>query len=201
MITRLQIRMARTALRWGVRDLGRHAGVAANTVSRFENGMGTTVATLGQIQRAFESNGRGDRKQDPGHASARPCGRDRRQAMISVEQLAEIVARKEQLKRIGRERWAGLCPFHQEKSPSFHIYKGRSGASRWHCFGCGADGDGVDWLRKAEHKTYREAGGLKPDPQIQRARERQKRRTLAIKEFRDRHPDSTIPDELLLVDL
>jgi len=57
MITRLQIRMARTALRWGVRDLGRHAGVAANTVSRFENGMGTTVATHGQIQRAFESHG------------------------------------------------------------------------------------------------------------------------------------------------
>ena len=49
--------MARAALRWGVRDLGRHAGVAANTVSRFENGMGTTVATLGQIQKAFESKG------------------------------------------------------------------------------------------------------------------------------------------------
>jgi transcriptional regulator with XRE-family HTH domain len=57
MITRLQLRMARAALRWGVRDLGRHAGVAANTVSRFENGMGTTVATLGQIEKVFESHG------------------------------------------------------------------------------------------------------------------------------------------------
>jgi transcriptional regulator with XRE-family HTH domain len=57
MITRSQVRMARAALGWGVRDLGRRAGVAANTVSRFENGMGTTVATLEQIQAAFESEG------------------------------------------------------------------------------------------------------------------------------------------------
>jgi len=40
-----------------VRDLGERAGVAANTVSRYENGMGTTVATLGQIQRVLESEG------------------------------------------------------------------------------------------------------------------------------------------------
>ena len=39
------------------RDLGKHAGVAANTVSRFENGMGTTVATLSQLQRALEEAG------------------------------------------------------------------------------------------------------------------------------------------------
>jgi len=57
MITRRQVRMARAALGWGVRDLGRHAGVAANTVSRYENGMGTTVFTLGQIQKAFERHG------------------------------------------------------------------------------------------------------------------------------------------------
>lgn len=56
-ITRLQIRMARAALGWGVRDLGKRAGIAANTVSRFENGMGTTVATLEQIQTALEKGG------------------------------------------------------------------------------------------------------------------------------------------------
>jgi len=57
MITRSQVRMARAALGWGVRDLGKRAGVAANTVSRFENGMGTTVATLTQIQLALEREG------------------------------------------------------------------------------------------------------------------------------------------------
>jgi transcriptional regulator with XRE-family HTH domain len=70
MITRAQIRMARAALGWGVRDLGKRAGVAANTVSRFENGMGTTVATLAQIQAALEKAGiifvSADEKAGPG---------------------------------------------------------------------------------------------------------------------------------------
>ena len=57
MITRSQLRMARAALGWGVRELGRRAGVAGNTVSRYENGMGTTVATLAQIQRVLEREG------------------------------------------------------------------------------------------------------------------------------------------------
>jgi transcriptional regulator with XRE-family HTH domain len=57
MITRSQVRMARAALGWGVRDLARRAGVAANTVSRFENGMGTNLTTLKQIQTALEEAG------------------------------------------------------------------------------------------------------------------------------------------------
>ena len=57
MITRSQVRMARAALGWGVRDLGKRAGIAANTVSRFENGMGTNVATLKQIQSTLEEAG------------------------------------------------------------------------------------------------------------------------------------------------
>jgi transcriptional regulator with XRE-family HTH domain len=57
MITRSQVRMARAALGWGVRELGRRAGVAGNTVSRYENGMGTTVATLTEVQRVFEEEG------------------------------------------------------------------------------------------------------------------------------------------------
>jgi transcriptional regulator with XRE-family HTH domain len=57
MITPLQVRMARAALQWGVRDLARHAGVAANTVSRYENGLGTTVKTLEQVRLALERGG------------------------------------------------------------------------------------------------------------------------------------------------
>jgi transcriptional regulator with XRE-family HTH domain len=57
MITRSQLRMARAALGWGVRELGQRAGVAGNTVSRYENGMGTTVATLSQVQRVLEEEG------------------------------------------------------------------------------------------------------------------------------------------------
>ena len=57
MITRSHVRMARAALGWSVRDLGTRAGVAANTVSRFENGMGTNLTTLKQIQMALEKAG------------------------------------------------------------------------------------------------------------------------------------------------
>ena len=49
--------MARAALRWGVRDLARYAGVTANTVSRYENGLGTTVKTLERIRAALERGG------------------------------------------------------------------------------------------------------------------------------------------------
>jgi transcriptional regulator with XRE-family HTH domain len=56
-ITRSQVRMARAALGWGVRDLADRSGLAPNTVSRFENGLGTNVTTLKQIQSALEEAG------------------------------------------------------------------------------------------------------------------------------------------------
>jgi transcriptional regulator with XRE-family HTH domain len=56
MITRLQMRMARVALGWGVRDLAEAAGVSPNTVSRFENGAGARarVDTLVHLQEVLE---------------------------------------------------------------------------------------------------------------------------------------------------
>lgn len=57
MITRLQVRMARAALGWGVRELAEKAGLAPNTVSRFENGAGARVDTLAHIQEALEKEG------------------------------------------------------------------------------------------------------------------------------------------------
>ena len=57
MITPSQIRMARAALGWSVRDLGKRAGVSGNTVSRFENGSGAMVDTLVRMQTALESAG------------------------------------------------------------------------------------------------------------------------------------------------
>lgn len=54
MISRAQVRMARAALGWSVRDLAEHSGLAANTVSRFENGFGAHLATLEQLQAVLE---------------------------------------------------------------------------------------------------------------------------------------------------
>ncbi len=51
------MKMARAALGWGVRDLAARAGVAANTISRYENGTDSLSGTLLKIQRTFEQEG------------------------------------------------------------------------------------------------------------------------------------------------
>jgi len=57
MVTREQLRMARAALNWGVRDLAAKAGVAANTISRYENGSDAYGDTLTKLRRALEAGG------------------------------------------------------------------------------------------------------------------------------------------------
>ncbi len=57
MIIRVQVRMARAALGWSVRELASRAGLAANTVSRYENGTDAYGETLTKIQRALEDAG------------------------------------------------------------------------------------------------------------------------------------------------
>jgi transcriptional regulator with XRE-family HTH domain len=57
MLSPEQIRMARAALKWGVRDLAKKSGIAANTISRIENGAGSYAATLAQLQATFEKAG------------------------------------------------------------------------------------------------------------------------------------------------
>ncbi len=57
MITCDQIKMARAALGWGVRELAKISEVAANTVSKIENGSDARVSTLMRIQAAFETAG------------------------------------------------------------------------------------------------------------------------------------------------
>jgi transcriptional regulator with XRE-family HTH domain len=57
MITRLQVRLARTALGWGVRDLARKAGVSPTTVTRFENGAHTRAETVALLQDVLERAG------------------------------------------------------------------------------------------------------------------------------------------------
>ncbi len=57
MITREQVKMARAALGWGVRELAEKAGTTANTVSRFENGADAMGGTLGKIEAALTAAG------------------------------------------------------------------------------------------------------------------------------------------------
>lgn len=57
------------------------------------------------------------------------------------------------LVRTGRH-WKGLCPFHEEKTPSFHV---DPMAGRFHCFGCGLAGDALDFLKLIHMKIIAEA--------------------------------------------
>lgn len=58
------------------------------------------------------------------------------------------------LKRAGADSMKGLCPFHDEKSPSFHV---RPNHGHFHCFGCGEGGDVFAFLQKIEHIGFVEA--------------------------------------------
>ena len=53
----IQIRMARAAVGWGVRELGKKAGVAANTITRIENGADAKQSTMDKLQRILEAAG------------------------------------------------------------------------------------------------------------------------------------------------
>src|SRR6202140_3220440 len=70
---------------------------------------------------------------------------------ISVERLAE--ARGIKLRRVGKNLM-GLCPFHQEKTPSLSI---TPGTNKWHCLGCGKGGTAIDWVMCAEGVSTRHA--------------------------------------------
>lgn len=67
--------------------------------------------------------------------------------------LVALVAENVKLTRRGRS-FVGLCPFHQEKTPSFHVNAERG---FFHCFGCKESGGAVDFLIKTEGYTFPEA--------------------------------------------
>ena len=67
--------------------------------------------------------------------------------------LAELVGRRVRLARRGREHM-GLCPFHNEKTPSFTVVEDKG---FYHCFGCGAHGDAIGWMMQAEGMAFPEA--------------------------------------------
>ncbi|MDB1087671.1 DNA primase [Streptomyces sp. ACA25] len=59
-----------------------------------------------------------------------------------------------QLRNAGGGNLKGLCPFHDEKSPSFHVSPGKG---FYHCFGCQEGGDTLDFVMKLEHLSFSEA--------------------------------------------
>src|SRR5208283_4220225 len=77
--------------------------------------------------------------------------------------LPALIGRTVRLARSGRQ-WKGCCPFHGEKTPSFTVYD-----DHFHCFGCGAHGDAIDWVRQTRRLKFTEAieylmGSGEPQP-------------------------------------
>jgi DNA primase len=68
--------------------------------------------------------------------------------------LSDIVGRKVSLKRRSGAEYAGLCPFHNEKTPSFTVNDKKG---FFHCFGCGEHGDAVGFVMKTEGLSFPEA--------------------------------------------
>src|SRR5258708_1219120 len=69
--------------------------------------------------------------------------------------IVNVVGEYVRLKRVGNTgRHVGLCPFHQEKTPSFGVHQGRQ---FYKCFGCGAAGDVFKFVMELDGVTFPEA--------------------------------------------
>src|SRR5215471_2176990 len=68
--------------------------------------------------------------------------------------IVRIVGDYVKLKKGGAQNFSGLCPFHNEKTPSFSVHATRQ---FYHCFGCGASGDVFSFVQRIENITFPEA--------------------------------------------
>jgi DNA primase len=67
--------------------------------------------------------------------------------------MVELVGAKTDLRRVG-SRWSGLCPFHEERTPSFSVDPENK---LYHCFGCGVGGDAIGFVQAMEALDFPEA--------------------------------------------
>lgn len=67
--------------------------------------------------------------------------------------IVDVVSDYVQLRRSGRS-YSGLCPFHNERTPSFSVSQDRG---MYHCFGCGAGGTVINFVMDIEGVSFQEA--------------------------------------------
>ena len=85
------------------------------------------------------------------------AGRIRDEDIAEVRERAKIddvVREYVTLKSAGGGSMKGLCPFHDERSPSFHVTPSRG---MWYCFGCGEGGEVLSFLQKIDHLSFAES--------------------------------------------
>jgi DNA primase len=71
----------------------------------------------------------------------------------SAADIVEVIGEHTRLKKAGRS-WKGLCPFHNERTPSFTVDRDKG---LYHCFGCGAGGDVIHFVRQIDRLDFPEA--------------------------------------------
>src|SRR3712207_6755291 len=100
--------------------------------------------------------------------------------------MVELVGARSDLRRAGA-RWMGLCPFHDERTPSFSV---NAEHKLYHCFGCGESGDAIKFVEATEGLDFKEAVEqladrygveLKREQEDPAAEERRKRRERLMK--------------------
>ena len=85
------------------------------------------------------------------------AGRIRDEDVATVKEranIADVVGEYVTLRNAGGGSMKGLCPFHDEKSPSFNVTPARG---YFYCFGCQASGDVISFLTQLEHLSFTEA--------------------------------------------
>jgi DNA primase len=76
------------------------------------------------------------------------------QQLKSQIDIVSVIGERVPLKKRGTHSFVGLCPFHQEKSGSFHVHQEKQ---FYKCFGCGASGDLIKFVMEYENVTFLEA--------------------------------------------
>jgi DNA primase len=72
---------------------------------------------------------------------------DSRDRVRDAVDMFALISAKTELRRAGVDSYFGLCPFHSERTPSFHV---RPDEKHYHCFGCQASGDPFDFVMETE---------------------------------------------------
>lgn len=126
-------------------------------------------------------------------------------AIRAATNLVALIGERIELRRRSREYY-GLCPFHNERTPSFSVVPDKG---FYHCHGCGAHGDALDWIMRTENLSLPEAakrlGGEPADDATrerlaaEKQRQDDRRRARMVRHarlaaYRDVNSDCSVPD-------
>ncbi len=94
--------------------------------------------------------------------------------VLQAVKIEEVISDYIQLKRVGK-RYAGVCPFHNDRDPSLSV---NTEKGFFHCFGCGVGGNAINFVMKAENISFKEAlakvaskAGIKIDISVEKSAE------------------------------